>query len=88
MALESPDFERVRVLVETAERTFRGFVYRPRTEPSHRLSDYLNEYNRRFICLSEVLINDRGQIHRPGERKDFVAVSVSAIHYITSDVDV
>ena len=87
MTMESSEFERVKVLVETAERSFRGYVYRPCSEPTHRLSDHLNEYNRRFLCLSDVQVNDRGQVHRPGEKREFVAISVAAIHYIAPETD-
>jgi hypothetical protein len=76
------NFEKVRVIVETAERTFRGNLYRPIVEQGNRLSDFLNEYDRRFLCLTEVAINDRGQTHRPGEKRDFVAISTSAISFL------
>jgi hypothetical protein len=69
--------------METSERTFRGYLYRPVLGPEHRLSDYLNEYNRPFLCLSNVVINDRGQTHRPGEKRDFVAVSTNAITFLS-----
>ena len=79
---DEQEYERVRVIVETAERTFRGYLYRPVLGPDHRLSDYLNEYDRRFLCLSEVAVNDRGQTHRPGEKRDFVAISTNAISFL------
>jgi hypothetical protein len=82
----SPDqgqYKKVRIMVETAERTFRGFLFRPADEETMRLSDYLNEYDRPFLCLADVAVTDRGQIHRPGDKRDFVAISVSEIHYIT-----
>ena len=75
-------FERVRVLIETSERTFRGYVHQP-VDPPIRLSDYLNAYDRDFICLTDVQVNDRGQQHRAGDRRQFVAVAVSAITYLT-----
>lgn len=75
-------YERERVIVETAERTFRGYLYRPSAGSSQRLSDYLNEYDRRFLCIADVAINDRGQTHRPGEKRDFVAISTSAISFL------
>lgn len=79
---EQTDFHRVRVIVETAERTFRGFLYQPVSDPSKRLSDYLNEYERRFLCLSDVTVTDRGQTHRPGEKREFVAVATNAITFL------
>jgi hypothetical protein len=79
---DNQQYERVKVIVETAERTFRGFLYRPVLGPDHRLSDYLNEYDRRFVSLSDVAINERGQTHRPGEKRDFVAISTSAITFL------
>jgi hypothetical protein len=75
-------FEKVGVIVETAERTFRGNLHKPVVDSNHRLSDYLNEYDRPFLCLTEVAINDRGQTHRPGEKRDFVAISTAAISFI------
>ena len=75
-------FERVRVTVETTERSFRGYLYRPLDEPKSRLSDYLNRFDRPFLCLSDVTVNDRGQTHRPGEHLEFAAVSTSAITFI------
>jgi hypothetical protein len=76
------NYEKVRVIVETAERTFRGYLYRPVLDENHRLSDYLNDYDRRFLCLSDVSVNDRGQTHRPGEKRAFVAISTNAISFL------
>jgi hypothetical protein len=75
-------YERIRVIVETGERTFRGQLYKPLVDSEHRLSDYLNEYDRPFLCLSDVSVNDRGQTHRPGEKRDFVAVATASITFI------
>jgi len=80
---EEADHERIRVLVETDERTFRGYVYKPVKDPKFRLSDHLNSYGKDFISLSDVQITDRGQAYRVGERREFVAIAVSAITYIT-----
>lgn len=77
-----PEVERIRVLVETNERTFRGYIYKPANDPRYRLSDHLNSYDKAFISLSDVQVTDRGQAYRVGERRDFVAVAVSAITYI------
>lgn len=77
-----PQFERVRVVIETNERTFRGFLYKPVLDENHRLSDYLNSYERPFICVTDVQVNERGQQHRVGDRREFVAVAISAITYI------
>lgn len=75
--------ERIRVLVETAERAFKGFVYKPVKDDRYRLSDHLNGYDHRFISLSDVQILERGQQYRVGEKREFVAIAVSAITYIT-----
>lgn len=75
-------YERVRVLVETGERTFRGFVHKPIGD-GQRLSDYLNSLGKAFVCLSEAQVNDRGQAYRPGDKREFVAIAISAISYIT-----
>lgn len=80
--MDGAAYERIRVVVETAERTFRGYLYKPALGDSGRLSDYINEYNRPFLCLSDVAVNDRGQTHRPGEKREFVAISTAAITYI------
>jgi hypothetical protein len=79
---DGQEYERVRVIVETAERTFRGYLYRPILGESYRLSDYLNEYKRPFLCLSDVSVNERGQTHRPGEKREFVAIATNAIVFL------
>lgn len=73
----------IRVLVETAERTFRGCIHMPQRDDRFRLSDHLNSYEHNFINLSDVQVNERGQEFRAGEKRDFVAVAVNAITYIT-----
>jgi hypothetical protein len=75
--------ERIRVLVETAERSFRGWVYKPIKDSTYRLSDHLNSYDKAFLSLADVVIQDRGQAYRAGDRRDFVAVAVSSVTYIT-----
>jgi hypothetical protein len=75
--------ERIRVLVETGERSFRGYVYKPVKDERFRLSDHLNAYGKDFLCLSDVVIQDRGQQYRAGDKRDFVAISVAAITYVT-----
>jgi len=75
--------QRVRVHVETDKRTFIGDVYMPLRDARFRLSDHLNEYEKKFLCLSNVRVKDQGQEHRPGEQRDFVAISLSAITYVT-----
>jgi hypothetical protein len=76
-------YQRVRVLVETAERAFRGYIHKQVREPEYRLSDHLNEHDKDFVCLSEVQVVERGQAYRVGDKRDFVAVSKSAITYVT-----
>lgn len=77
------DHKRVRVLIETSERAFKGFVYKPIKDDRYRLSDHLNDYNKQFICLSEVEVSDRGQHYRVGDRLPFIAIAINAITYIT-----
>jgi len=72
----------IRVLVETAERSFKGNVYKPVKDDRFRLSDHLNTYGKQFLCLTDVEISDRGQHYRVGEKQPFVAISVSAITYL------
>ena len=77
------DYQRIRVLVETAERSFKGNVYKPNQPDGLRLSDYLNDYTDSFLRLSDVEITERGQHYRVGDTQDFVAVSVASIVYVT-----
>lgn len=75
--------EQIRVLVETSERTFRGTVHKPIIDDTYRLSDHLNNYDKKFLCLSDVMINERGQEYRAGTQQAFVAISLTAITYVT-----
>lgn len=77
-------YRKVRVLVETAERAFRGVVHQPVAEAEQRFSDYINTYPHAFLCLSDVQVTDRGQHYRVGDKQEFAAVAVSAITYITT----
>lgn len=79
----SQQFQRVRVLVETSQRAFRGVVHQPVNDPPQRFSDYINTYPHAFLSLSEVQVTERGQHYRVGDKQDFAAVSVAAITYIT-----
>ena len=74
---------RVKVMVETAERAIIGYMYRPERGPDFRLSDHLNTYDRLFICLNDAEIKDRGQLHRPGDKRRFIAIAVQAVTFIT-----
>lgn len=76
-------YRKIQVLVETLERTVVGFIHKPESEGQRRLSDYLNEYDRCFVCLTDVEIKDRGQHHRVGDKRAFIAIALSAICYIT-----
>ena len=75
--------ERIRVLVETQERDFKGTVCKPVRTDDFRLPDHLNDYDRQFLCLSDVQITDRGQTWAGADKRDFIAVAVNAITYIT-----
>lgn len=79
----SEEYTRVRIMIETAERSFRGYVYMPERDEHFRLSDHLNTYDKGFLCLTDVEIADRGQHWRVGEKLDFIAVSVAQITYVT-----
>lgn len=76
-------YERIRVLVETDERAFKGYVYKPDKGASFRLSDYLNSCDRSFLLLTDVQVADRGQVWRVLEKRDFIAVSIAQITYVT-----
>lgn len=75
--------ERIRVLVETAERAFKGYMYKPVKDERYRLSDHLNGYDHKFISLSDVQVLDRGQQYRVGDKREFVAIAIASITYIT-----
>jgi len=81
--VDTQQHQRVRVLVETDKRTFLGDVYMPVRDERFRLSDHLNAYDKKFLCLSDVRVKDRGQEHRPGDQRDFVAVAITSITYVT-----
>ena len=76
------EYQCIRVVVETTQRTIRGNIHKPVGAADYRLSDYLNGYQDQFLRLTEVEILERGQTHRVGDRQDFAAVSVAAITYI------
>lgn len=82
MAEEFGQHKRIRVLIETAERSFKGYVYKPVKDDTFRLSDHLNTYGKQFMCLTDVEITDRGQHFRVGDKQDFVAVSTTAITFL------
>lgn len=75
--------EKIRVLVETPERSFRGYVHMPVKDDMFRLSDHLNTFGKEFLCLSEVTMNERNQQYRAGEKYSFVAVAVHSIVFVT-----
>ncbi len=75
-------YNRIKVMIETDERCFKGYIYKPDKGEDFRLSDHLNSYEKQFVCLSDVEINDRGIYHRVGDKRDFVAVALSAITYL------
>lgn len=76
------DIRRIRVLIETDERCFKGKVCKPARGADYRLSDHLNDYGKQFLCLTDVEIADRGREYRVGERRDFVAISIPSITYV------
>jgi hypothetical protein len=76
------EYRRVKVLIETSERSFRGYLSVPCRE-GYRLSDYLNDYDKQFMCLAEVEMGDRGQHWRVGEKLTFAAVAVESITLVT-----
>lgn len=79
--MQEHQHERIKVLVETDERCFKGYVHKPIRDERFRLSDHMNQYGQRFICLSDVEVTDRGQHYRVGEKLDFVAVATDSITY-------
>jgi hypothetical protein len=80
---EGGAIRRIKVMVETAERAIIGYIYKPERGDNFRLSDHLNSYDKVFICLSDAEIKDRGQVHRPGEKRPFIAIAVPAITFVT-----
>lgn len=77
------EHEKIRVVVETEQRTFRGYIHKPVKDSSFRLSDHLNSYSGRFVNLSDVTVNERNQQYRAGDHCDFVAISIASISYLT-----
>lgn len=75
--------QRIHVLIETAERAFKGYIYKPIKDDAFRLSDHLNTYGKEFICLTDVEVSDRGQHYRVGEKLPFVAIAINSITYLT-----
>lgn len=75
--------KKIRVLVETAERSFRGYVHMPVKDDMFRLSDHLNTFGKEFLCLSDVVMNERNQQYRAGEKFSFVAIAVHSIVFVT-----
>lgn len=80
--MEETEYQKIKILVETEQRSFKGYLYKPVTESAQRLSDYINSYGQRFLRLADVEITERGQHYRVGDKIPFLAVSVSAITYI------
>lgn len=76
-------YQKIRVLVETQQRSFKGYVHKPVTGDDDRLSDYLNTYGDKFLRLSEVEVTERGQHYRVGEKVPFLAIAVAAITYVS-----
>jgi hypothetical protein len=77
------EHERIKVLIETEQRAFKGYLHKPVKDGKFRLSDHLNTYAGNFLCLTDAQILERGQQYRVGEKRDFVAVAVSSITYLT-----
>lgn len=74
--------QRIKVLVETNERSFKGYIYKPVKDERYRLSDHLNTFGKQFLCMADVEVADRGQHYRVGEKLEFCAVAVNAITYL------
>lgn len=75
--------KKIRVLVETTERSFRGYIHMPVKDEMFRLSDHLNTFGKEFLCLSDVVMNERSQQYRAGEKFSFVAIAVHSIVFVT-----
>lgn len=77
------EYKKIKVVVETAERSFRGYLHKPVSQGDEmRFSDFLNSYTNRFLCLTDVQINERTQGYRAGDPHAFVAIAVTAITYL------
>lgn len=76
-------YKKIKILAETKERSFKGWVYTPADSDSMRLSDYLNAYPERFLRLADVEVTNRGQHYRVGEHVEFAAVAMEAITFVT-----
>lgn len=85
MAKPFGEHQRVRVLIETAHRTYRGDIYKPVRDEAlgvSRLSDHLNTYGKAFIALTDVEISEHGQDYPSENRRPFVAVAVAAVTHV------
>lgn len=80
--MEQAEYQKIKVLVETEQRSFKGYLHKPVTDEAQRLSDYVNTYGQRFLRLSDVEVTERGQHYRVGEKVPFLAVALTAITYI------
>lgn len=80
--MPAEDYRRIRVLVETGQRSFKGYIFKPEQGEDFRLSDYLNHYSDKFLRLSDCEVTERGQHYRVGDKQPFLAIAVSAITYI------
>ena len=80
---DASSHKRIKVMVETAERAITGYLYKPESVDGLRLSDHLNSYDKHFLCLSDAEVKDRGIVHRPGDRRTFIAISVRSITFLT-----
>ena len=80
--MDDASYQKIRVLVETEQRSFKGYLHKPMTEEGQRLSDYINTYLQRVLSLSDVEVTARGQHYRVGDKVAFLAVAVNAITYI------
>jgi len=76
-------YRKIRVLVETSQRAFRGVIHQPVSDENLRFSDYINTYPNAFISLTEAQVTERGQHYRVGDKQAYIAIAVSAITYIT-----
>lgn len=76
------EHQRVRVLVETPSRQFKGDIYKPVRDEAlgvSRLSDHLNTYGKAFLSLTDVEVCEHGQEYPTEEKRPFVAVALSAV---------
>lgn len=75
-------YSKEKITVITHEYALDGFIHIPEDEDEdRRLSDHLNDLDRRFLALTQVAMEPRKGVHTP-RKYPFMQVNMKAIHLI------